>query len=90
LAGPDALLGRGPSAQAHWQGFALDRGWLQYSAESKDPHRTWEELCSGRPPAVCFWYRDGGDILIGGTCGILLVLLMGDQLRTTVAAADKK
>ena len=56
-----AMLRHAPSGQEHWQGFAIDRGYLQYAAAAEDRHRTWEDLPSGRPPAVCFWYRAGGD-----------------------------
>ena len=28
-----------------------------------DRHRTWEDLPTGQPPAVCYWYRAGSDQL---------------------------
>ena len=72
-----ATLGTAPSGQEHWQGFAVDRGYLQYAAASKDRHRMWENLSSGRPPAVCFWYRTGGD-------QIALPALLGEPLPARV------
>ena len=67
--------GTSPSGQEHWQGFAMDRGYLQYAAAREDPHRMWENLSSDRPPAVCFWYRTGGD-------QIALPGLLGEPLPT--------
>jgi len=94
-----AAMGRGASSQEHWQGSAMDRGYLQHAATTDSqwvplalpvprperpkalaepvapavarttrdsiehaatmdaPHRMRESLSSGRPPAVCFWYR---------------------------------
>jgi serine/threonine-protein kinase len=54
-------LGHEAISPEHWQGFAIDRGFLQYAAEAGDRHRIWASLPNARPPAVCFWYRAGGD-----------------------------
>ena len=63
------LLGSPPRSRQRWQGFAIDRGYLTYAAASKDRQRTWTDLASGRPPALCFWYRTGGDLI--GLPGLL-------------------
>ena len=70
------MLGRESEGQEHWQGFAIDRGYLQ-AAVAKDRSRTWENLSSDRPPAVCFWYRVGGD-------QIALPALLGNPLPARV------
>ena len=72
-----AMLGRESGGQEHWQGFAIDRGYLQYAAAREDQPRTWENLASDRPPAVCFWYRTGGD-------QIALPALLGKPLPARV------
>ena len=65
-----AMLGHKSSDQEHWQGFAMDRGYLQYAMASEDQPRRWENLSGDRPPAVCFWYRTGGDqIALPGLLG---------------------
>ncbi len=56
-----AMLGHESSGQEHWQGFAMDRGYLHYAMTRETQPRMWENLSSDRPPAVCFWYRTGGD-----------------------------
>ena len=64
-----ALLRQAPGGQEHWQGFAFDRGFLRYAATAKDRHRTWRDLPTGRPPAVCFWYRRGRTTCVAGPHG---------------------
>jgi serine/threonine-protein kinase len=54
-------LGSPPRSRERWQGFAINRGYLKYAAASEDRPRAWANLAAGRPPAVCFWYRTGGD-----------------------------
>ncbi len=76
-----AMLRHAPSGQEHWQGFAIDRGYLQYAADAEDRHRTWEDLPSGRPPAVCYWYRAGSDQLA-------LPALMGEPSPMRVFPTD--
>ena len=71
------MLGRGPNSREHWQGFAIDRGYLEFAATAKDRHFSWENLPAGRPPAVCFWYRTGFD-------QITLPALLGEPLPTQV------
>ena len=54
-------LGHAVSGQEHWQGFAIDRECLEYAARTEDRQQILESLPSGRPPAVCFWYRAGAE-----------------------------
>jgi hypothetical protein len=76
------VLGRESDGQEHWQGFAIDRGYLQ-AAVAKEPRpRTWENLAGDRPPAVCFWYRAGGD-------QIALPALLGNPLPARVFALQQ-
>lgn len=73
-----ATLAPAPAGQAHWQGFAIDRSYLEYAMDSKDRARVLENLPSGRPPAMCFWYRAGGD-------EIALPSLLGQTMPATVS-----
>jgi serine/threonine protein kinase len=59
-----ATLGQAVGNAEHWQGFALDRGYLRYVAATEVSHRRWDELARGRPSAVCFWYRVGPEEII--------------------------
>ncbi len=56
-----AMLARESSDPEHWQGFAVDRGYLQNAVANEAPSRTWQNLASDRPPPISFWYRAGGD-----------------------------
>jgi serine/threonine-protein kinase len=76
-----ATLRPGPNGPEHWQGFAIDRGYLQHAAGAADRRRTWENLPTGRPSAVCFWYRAGGEQLA-------LPALLGEPLPTRVFPTD--
>jgi serine/threonine-protein kinase len=66
-------LGSPPRSRERWQGFAISRGYLKYAVASEDRRRAWASLAAGRPPAVCFWYRTGGD-------PIALPALLGEPL----------
>jgi hypothetical protein len=76
-----ATLRHAPSGPEHWQGFAIDRGYLEHAARTEDRRRTWEALPTGRPPAICFWYRTGGEHLA-------LPALLGEPLPTQAFPID--
>ena len=51
-------LGQQQGLEEHWQGFAIDRRYLQTIAQQQGC------VCAtGRSAAVCFWYRAGADQL---------------------------
>jgi eukaryotic-like serine/threonine-protein kinase len=72
-----AILGRKPNASQHWQGFAIDRGYLEYAATTENRLGVLKNLSSGRPPAVCFWYRTGSE-------QIAIPALLGEPLPAQV------
>jgi serine/threonine protein kinase len=71
------ILGSEPNAPEHWQGFAIDRGYLEYAATAGDRLGALEHRPGGRPPAICFWYRTGCD-------QITLPALLGEPLPTQI------
>lgn len=58
-----AALGNEPGNQEHWQGFSIDRGFLEYAMSSAEARPMATSLARVRPPAVCFWYHVGSKSL---------------------------
>ena len=69
------MLGSESKGRVHWQGFAIDRGYLEYALAAKDRSRVLESLPTNLPPAICFWYRTGGE-------QIAVPALLGEPLPT--------
>jgi serine/threonine-protein kinase len=52
-------LGYSTRLEGSLQGFTIDRDYLRYRMAVADRHRRWDDLATGRPPAVFFWYCEG-------------------------------
>ena len=52
-------LGYPAELEGSLQGFTIDRDYLRYRMAAADRHRNWDDLATGRPPAVFFWYYQG-------------------------------
>jgi serine/threonine-protein kinase len=52
-------LGYPAQGEGSLQGFTIDRDYLRYRMAAADRHRQWDDLATGRPPAVFFWYYQG-------------------------------
>ena len=76
-----AMLAAESGDREHRQGFAIDRGYLQHVAETREPSRATDSLPSDRAAAVCFWYRMGDE-------QIELPTLLGEPFQTRVVSAE--